>query len=92
MVKLIERCDGLRRPQRFLLMLQAAACDHAGRGRGAENASEWRPLSRWQAALQAVRAVDAGRIATECSDKSLIPQALHAARVAAVKALDKDPA
>uniref|UniRef100_UPI0025909F75 thiolase family protein n=1 Tax=Diaphorobacter sp. TaxID=1934310 RepID=UPI0025909F75 len=60
MVKLIERCDGLRRPQRFLLMLQAAACDHAGRGRGAENASEWRPLSRWQAALQAVRAVDAG--------------------------------
>ena len=40
----------------------------------------------------AVRAVDAGRIATECSDKSLIPQALHAARVAAVKALDKDPA
>ena len=92
MVKLIERCDGLRRPQRFLLMLQAAACDHAGRGSGAENASEWRPLSRWQAALQAVRVVDAGRIATECSDKSLIPQALHAARVAAVKALDKDPA
>ena len=92
MVKLIERCDGLRRPQRFLLMLQAAACDHAGRGDGTENASEWRPLSRWQAALQAVRAVDAGRIATECSDKSLIPQALHAARVAAVKALDKDPA
>ena len=91
-VKLIERCDGLRRPQRFLLMLQAAACDHAGRGSGAENASEWRPLSRWQAALQAVRAVDAGRIATECSDKSLIPQALHTARVAAVKALDKDPA
>lgn len=92
MVKLIERCDGLRRPQRFLLMLQAAACDHAGRGSGAENASEWRPLSRWQDALQAVRAVDAGRIATECSDKSLIPQALHTARVAAVKALDKDPA
>ena len=92
MVKLIERCDGLRRPQRFLLMLQAAACDHAGRGSGAGNASEWRPLSRWQDALQAVRAVDAGRIATECSDKSLIPQALHTARVAAVKALDKDPA
>jgi len=73
-------------------MLQAAACDHAGRGSGAGNASEWRPLSRWQDALQAVRAVDAGRIATECSDKSLIPQALHTARVAAVKALDKDPA
>jgi len=33
-----------------------------------------------------VRAVDAGRIATECSDKSLIPQALHAARVAAEQA------
>ncbi len=92
MVKLIERCDGLRRPERFVLMLRVAACDHAGRGSCAENASEWRPLSRWQTALQAVRTVDGGRIATECSDKSLIPQALHAARVAAVKALDKDPA
>ncbi len=88
MVKLIERCDGLRRPERFVLMLEAAACDQAGRG-GAIAAAT-RPLTRWQAALAAVRAVDAGTIARNCRDKSLIPQALHAARVAAVKALDKD--
>jgi len=88
MVRLIERCDGLRRPERFLLMLEAAACDQAGRI-GAIAAAT-RPLTRWPAALAAVRAVDAGTIARNCTEKSQIPQALHAARVAAVKALDKD--
>lgn len=28
MVKVLERCDALRRPERFALMLEAAACDH----------------------------------------------------------------
>jgi tRNA nucleotidyltransferase (CCA-adding enzyme) len=90
MVKLIERCDGLRRPERFALMLAAVACDHAGRGNASENTRTTRPLTRWHAALAAVRGVDAGTIARNCRDKSLIPQALHAARVAAVKALDKE--
>ncbi len=90
MVKLIERCDGLRRPERFALMLAAAACDGAGRGTSAENAPAARPLTRWHAALAAVRGVDAGTIARNCTDKSLIPQALHAARVAAVKAVEKE--
>ena len=90
MVGLIERCDGLRRPERFALMLAAAACDQAGRGARGEDAPAARPLTRWHAALTAVRSVDAGTIAQNCKDKSLIPQALHAARVAAVKALDKE--
>ncbi len=90
MVGLIERCDGLRRPERFALMLAAAACDQAGRGARGEDAPAARPLARWHAALTAVRSVDAGTIAQNCKDKSLIPQALHAARVAAVKALDKE--
>lgn len=89
MVKLIERCDGLRRPERFELMLQAAACDHAGRG--GQTHGDWRPLSHWRAALAAVRAIDAATIARSCSDKKDIPDALHAARVAAVKARNKDP-
>jgi tRNA nucleotidyltransferase (CCA-adding enzyme) len=89
MVKLIERCDGLRRPERFELMLQAAACDHAGRG--GQTHGDWRPLSHWRAALAAVRAIDAATIARSCSDKKHIPDALHAARVAAVKARNKDP-
>ena len=90
MVGLIERCDGLRRPERFALMLAAAACDGAGRGTPAENAPAARPLTRWHAVLAAVRAVDAGTIARNSTDKSLIPQALHAARVAAAKAVEKE--
>lgn len=89
MVKLIERCDGLRRPERFALMLAAAACDRAGRD-ASEKMATTRPLTRWHAALAAVRSVDAGTIAQACRDKSLIPQTLHAARVAAVKAMNKE--
>ncbi|ENO80790.1 multifunctional tRNA nucleotidyl transferase/2'3'-cyclic phosphodiesterase/2'nucleotidase/phosphatase [Thauera sp. 27] len=96
MVKLIERCDALRRPERFLLMLQGAACDHSGRGAGAgtiTTPADWPPLLRWEAVLHAVRSIDACTIARNCRDKASIPQALHAARVAAVKALDsKDSA
>ena len=90
MVKLIERCDGLRRPERFALMLAAVACDGAGRGTAPENAPTTRPLTRWHAALAAARGIDAATIALNSRDKSLIPQALHAARVAAVKALEKE--
>ncbi|WP_297363910.1 multifunctional CCA addition/repair protein [Thauera sp.] len=90
MVRLIERCDGLRRPERFALMLAAATCDQAGRGNDGENAPASRPVTRWHAALAAARGVDAATIALDCRDKSLIPQALHAARVAAVKALNKE--
>jgi tRNA nucleotidyltransferase (CCA-adding enzyme) len=90
MVSLIERCDGLRRPERFALMLAAAACDQAGRGNRGENAQASRPMTRWHAALAAARGIDAATIALDCRDKSLIPQALHAARVAAVKALNKE--
>lgn len=89
MVKLIERCDALRRPERFMLMLQGAACDHAGRGAQRESITDWPPLARWAAVLHAVRGIDAGTIARNCRDKALIPQALHAARVAAVRALDR---
>lgn len=88
MVKLLERCDALRRPQRFLLMLEAAACDHHGRGgTTAEPAAPWPPALRWRAAMDAARGVDAGAIARACAEKAHIPAAVHAARVAAVKAM-----
>lgn len=85
-VKVLERCDALRRPERFAQMLAAAACDY--HGRGGERPAQWAPAAIWQAALAAVRTVDAGAIARACSDKAHIPQQVHAARVAAVKALD----
>ncbi|MCK2095954.1 multifunctional CCA addition/repair protein [Thauera aromatica] len=88
-VALLERCDVLRRPERFERMLQAAACDHAGRGTAAaERVADWPPLAHWRAAARAVRALDAGAIARSCPDKSRIADAIHAAQVAAVRALD----
>lgn len=88
MVKLLERCDALRRPQRFVLMLEAAACDHYGRGDTLPAVAEpWPPGARWRAAMDAARGVDAGAIARSCAEKERIPAAVHAARVAAVRAL-----
>ncbi|ANQ83579.1 multifunctional tRNA nucleotidyl transferase/2'3'-cyclic phosphodiesterase/2'nucleotidase/phosphatase [Azoarcus olearius] len=89
MVKVLERCDALRRPERFALMLEAAACDHLGRG--GERPENWAPAAQWQAALAAVRSVEAGAIARACADKAQVPQRIHAARVAAVKALRAHP-
>jgi tRNA nucleotidyltransferase (CCA-adding enzyme) len=86
-VKLIERCDGLRRPERFSAMLDACACDFHGRC-----GYETRPYpqrERLLAALAAVRGVDAGAIARALEDKSRIPVQVHAARVAAVKTLTR---
>lgn len=84
-VKLIERCDGLRRPERFGAMLDACACDF--HGRTGYEARPYPQRERLLAALAAVRSVDAGAIARALEDKSRIPAEVHAARVAAVKAL-----
>lgn len=89
-VKLIERCDGLRRPERFGALLDACACDFHGR-----TGYETRPYpqrERLLAALAAVRGVDAGAIARALEDKSRIPAEVHAARVAAVKVLARPAA
>jgi tRNA nucleotidyltransferase (CCA-adding enzyme) len=59
-VKLIERCDGLRRPERFEAMLAACACDHRGRGGYPAGARPYPQQARLLAALHAVRGVDAG--------------------------------
>ena len=84
-VRLVERCDGLRRPERFVAMLDACACDHRGRVGLGERPYPQR--ERLLAVLEAVRGVDAGAIARGVADKARIPEAIHEARVAAVKAL-----
>ncbi|MEG0886605.1 MAG: multifunctional CCA tRNA nucleotidyl transferase/2'3'-cyclic phosphodiesterase/2'nucleotidase/phosphatase, partial [Janthinobacterium sp.] len=79
LVRLCERCDGLRKPQRFVQMLDAIACDvHAQ-----DTAF---PQSAWlQAMLAAVRGVDAGALAQACAhEPKRIPELVHAARVEAV--------
>lgn len=87
-VKVLERCDVLRRPERFGLMLDAAACDY--HGRGGTRPAKWAPGEQWRRAQQAICSIDAGAIARACTDKTRIPAQIHAARVAAIKALRED--
>jgi tRNA nucleotidyltransferase (CCA-adding enzyme) len=81
-VKLLERCDALRRPARFEEVLGACEADYRGRLGFAEQ--EFTAATLWRTALQAVRAVDAGAIAQACTDPAQIPARVHAARVVAV--------
>ncbi|WP_334186408.1 multifunctional CCA addition/repair protein [Noviherbaspirillum sp.] len=82
-VKLFERCDAFRKPQRFIDMLQASECDHRGRAGFTDRPFPQAPYLR--AALSAAQAVNAGEVAKHCVDKpQLIAQAVHAARVASV--------
>lgn len=88
-VTLFERCDAFRKPERFAQMLLASECDARGRGH------EEHPL-RFEdypqrpyllCALEAARAVNAGEVAARYAEKrDRIPEAVHAARVSAVKA------
>jgi tRNA nucleotidyltransferase (CCA-adding enzyme) len=87
MVKIIEQADGMRRPDRFMQLLLACECD--ARGRTGHEDDAYPQAQRFLAALTAVRAVDAGAIAKNCSDPAQIPQRVHEARVAAVAALGK---
>jgi tRNA nucleotidyltransferase (CCA-adding enzyme) len=86
-VKLIEHADGMRRPDRFMQMLLACECD--ARGRTGHNEDAYPQAQRLLSALMAVRSVDAGAIAKACDDPAQIPVRVHAARVAAVTALQQ---
>jgi tRNA nucleotidyltransferase (CCA-adding enzyme) len=90
MVTLFERCDAFRKPQRFEQMLLAAECDFRGRGSDADDfkTKPFPQAAHLLAALAAARGVDAGAVAGRYVDKpAQIPQAVHQARVAAVRAL-----
>jgi tRNA nucleotidyltransferase (CCA-adding enzyme) len=92
-VTLFERCDAFRKPDRFAQMLLASECDARGRG---DETHEMRYRDYPQGpyllrALDAARAVNAGEIAGRYADnKEKIPEAIHAARVSAVKAALND--
>jgi len=82
-VALFEKTDALRRPERFRQLLDACLCDYTGR-LGWEDRAYDSP-QRLLTALAAVNAVEAGKIASACSDKLKIPERIHAARVSAVR-------
>ncbi|HQR05086.1 MAG: multifunctional CCA addition/repair protein [Proteobacteria bacterium] len=87
-VRLLERCDALRRPGRFDQVLTACEADYRGR-LGWENKS-YSQAGIWREALETIRTVDAGDIARSCDDPARIADAVHHARVIAVAArLDK---
>jgi tRNA nucleotidyltransferase (CCA-adding enzyme) len=82
-VKLFERCDALRRPERFEDLLLACACDFHGRP-GYEVLS-YAPAPLLRTALAAARSVDAAAIAAEVNEPKKIAAAVHEARVHAVR-------
>jgi tRNA nucleotidyltransferase (CCA-adding enzyme) len=89
-VTLFERCDAFRKPQRFIDMLRASECDHRGRTGFADK--PFPQAAYLQQALNAARSVNAGEVARRYGDQpQRIPDAIHAARVAAVSAATGRP-
>lgn len=85
-VRLLERCDAFRKPQRFDEVLQACECDARGR-LGLEN-QPYPPRERLAAALAAAQSVSTEPIAREAlaagATGPKIGDAITRARVAAV--------
>jgi len=83
-VKVLEHCDVLRRPERFGLVLGACEADYRGRLGCAER--PYPQADRWHQAVAVVQSVDAGSISRVCTDRAQIPARIHEARVAALRA------
>jgi len=85
LLRLLERCDALRRP--VLLAQVLDACEADARGRAGHENDAYPQRGRLLDALEAARSVDAGAIAARVGpDGSRIAQAVHAARAAAIGA------
>ena len=86
-VRLLDRCDAWRRPDRFAGLLLACECDARGRLGLQRTAYPQRP--RLLAALAQARSVDTTALAAAAAAKGqagpAIGQAIHAARVAALQ-------
>ncbi len=86
LVRLLERCDAIRKPERFADILLACECDARGRLGFEESAYPQRP--RLMAVLAAVQSVVTRNIAAKAAAKGLSgPQVgalIHKARVEAV--------
>jgi tRNA nucleotidyltransferase (CCA-adding enzyme) len=77
---LIERCDALRKPQRFFDLVGAGQCVWPESGESLDT-----EVAAWHDRVAAVRAIDAGAIAKACQGKpERIKPALKEARLAAL--------
>jgi tRNA nucleotidyltransferase (CCA-adding enzyme) len=88
LLRLVERCDAFRRPERFAQAL--LACEADARGRLGFEHSAYPSRSRLQAAFDAAAAVDTGPVAQQAVARGAkgpaIAQAVHQARTQAVEA------
>jgi len=86
LVRLLERCDAFRKPQRFSEILLACECDSRGR-LGFED-TIYAPAARLHAVLAAARSVDTAQVAAHAAAHGVsgpaVGAAIHAARVEAV--------
>jgi tRNA nucleotidyltransferase (CCA-adding enzyme) len=82
-MRLLERCDALRRPERFEQALLACECDARGR-LGLED-RPYPPRERLTRALRAVHAVDVAAVAREAAERGVkgpgIGDAVRRARI-----------
>jgi tRNA nucleotidyltransferase (CCA-adding enzyme) len=79
-LKILERCDALRRPERFSIILLACEADY--RGRLGYESLPYPAAGHWHTALVAVQEVDAAAIARACQEPGMIPQRIREARSA----------
>ena len=86
LVRLLERCDAIRKPQRFDEVLLACECD--ARGRLGQHDSAYPQRLRLRQALDAALAVPTAQVAEQAQAAGLsgkaVGEQVHAARVAAV--------
>ncbi len=85
-LRLLVRCDALRRPERFLLALQACECD--ARGRLGKEDAPYTQGARLALLLKAAQSVDSAAISAQALHEGLkgptVGARLDAARVAAI--------
>ncbi|HET9643949.1 MAG TPA: multifunctional CCA addition/repair protein [Burkholderiaceae bacterium] len=87
-MRLLERCDALRRPERFEQMLLACECD--ARGRGGKEDEPYPQADRLSKALALARSVDTAEVAARAAERGLSgPQIGEAVRRARIEAIDK---
>ena len=88
LMRLLTRCDAIRQPERFALVLQACEADARGR-LGLEN-SDYPQAQRLTRALQAALGISTANIAAQAAREDLqgpqIGQRIEAARIQAVQA------
>ena len=85
-MRLLEKCDAIRKPQRFAQLLLACECE--ARGRGRVGAHGYAPRERLARALAAAQSVATNSIAARAVSAGLsgpkVGEVIHAARTDAV--------